>query len=306
MSPIGTKHIDFAGALKGAGDFSTAIAKLKETGDPNELDDVVAAIAKGFDTDANAIDAINSAFGEDYKQEAATKDNIQWPDNREGKYGKTLEEEVAKGEIPVRGALAQKMTRIMTDAEKADYNRLPMKEKSRFRLNWAQAQLTVMQTKYSRSEEWSIESAEIGEYVPLTVLIEREGGAAYKENVEAALRHATKCVKMGGKWLSFNPLTERVEFLHVRKQYNELFRQKWTAFVSLHSNDPAGQVKTSGDSNYEKGCAKVGKEKKNEGTGEKVTPNKRKGTEASDGSDKKAQSAPITPHRRSFDLARPH
>jgi len=32
---------------------------------------------------------------------------------------------------------------------------------------------------------------------------------------------------MGGKWVSFNNMTERHEYLYVKKQHKEIFEQSW-------------------------------------------------------------------------------
>eukprot|EP00969_Alexandrium_andersonii_P055039 2425868-Alexandrium_andersonii.AAC.1 len=52
------------------------------------------------------------------------------------------------------------------------------------------------ETKY-RDTKFSITRSKKGEYIPLGVLIQREGGAKDKEAVRASLTYAAKCVIMG-------------------------------------------------------------------------------------------------------------
>ena len=66
-----------------------------------------------------------------------------------------------------------------------------------------------MKATYAKTCTWDVVSSEVGEYVPLTVLVQREGGFGQSENVRAALTYATRCLKLGGKWTSWNDMTDR-------------------------------------------------------------------------------------------------
>ena len=56
------------------------------------------------------------------------------------------------------------------------------------------------------------------------------GGSEWKENIDAAGRHATKCLLMAGKWVRYNSMEERWEFLRMKSSCVETFTKAW----SLH------------------------------------------------------------------------
>lgn len=78
---------------------------------------------------------------------------------------------------------------------------------------------------------------------------------------------------MGGKWLSKNPLTERIEFLHIRRSHQEVFTKKWQKFTEMQSMhaDPKKQegttMKTPSKSDKRKAEATTSSAKKTKGDG---------------------------------------
>jgi hypothetical protein len=49
---------------------------------------------------------------------------------------------------------------------------------------------------------------------------------------EAALRYCTKARLLGGRFMQVNPMTERVEYLHLTSHTAEIFRKSWTQMTS--------------------------------------------------------------------------
>ena len=41
---------------------------------------------------------------------------------------------------------------------------------------------------------------------------------------------------MGGKWVLYNEMTERIEILYVRKTHRQIYRQKWTQWREWSDN----------------------------------------------------------------------
>ena len=60
--------------------------------------------------------------------------------------------------------------RQMSDAEEQEHKELTVKERTEFRTNWANAQLSELKAQYTKELEWQVVDSEIGEYAPLTVL----------------------------------------------------------------------------------------------------------------------------------------
>jgi hypothetical protein len=188
-------------------------------------------------TSAGNMNTFDGMVSDAVKSAAAPIPVEPFPENKDGTFAKKLEAELATGTIDIRGAVAQKMLRLIDPITKARYSELKTtKEKTEFRKEWAELSLKELKAKFSKTLEWEFEDVEIGEYIPLTLVIEREGGFRFTRDIEAGLRYAEKCLKMGGRYVAWNPMTERADFFHVRKQHKDTFRQKWEKFVELKSS----------------------------------------------------------------------
>ena len=64
-----------------------------------------------------------------------------------------------------------------------------------------------------------------GEYLPVKVIIEREGGD--KETELAAEKLVKKCYDLGEPWISYNMFTERWDAMYVRRSFAESLTQAW-------------------------------------------------------------------------------
>ena len=66
--------------------------------------------------------------------------------------------------------------------------------------------------------------------MPFNILWQREGGHRDPLALSAAISHASKYVQMGGPWISMNKMTNRVEFLHLKRIVREQFSQCWSMY----------------------------------------------------------------------------
>ena len=57
------------------------------------------------------------------------------------------------------------------------------------------------------------------------------GGKEDSECLQAAKRRAAKCVALGGPWAHWNWMSERLEFLHLEKQHNEIMQDSWQQYI---------------------------------------------------------------------------
>eukprot|EP00969_Alexandrium_andersonii_P356598 15446903-Alexandrium_andersonii.AAC.2 len=48
--------------------------------------------------------------------------------------------------------------------------------------------------------------------------------------VIAASRYIEKCLMMAGSWVSRNPMTERNEYLYLRRQHIDVFAESWAMY----------------------------------------------------------------------------
>ena len=70
----------------------------------------------------------------------------------------------------------------------------------------------------------------LGDVVSLvgTFRIAKEGGWWNSRNRRAAHMYCVECVRRGGKWVRFNDMTQRVEYLHLKVGVKNTWRKKWT------------------------------------------------------------------------------
>ena len=52
----------------------------------------------------------------------------------------------------------------------------------------------------------------------------------YPLRLAAARKHALKCIQMGPPWISKNPMTERIEYMHMERSVTEIFSQAWSLY----------------------------------------------------------------------------
>ena len=88
-----------------------------------------------------------------------------------------------------------------------------------------------MTEKYKKTESWELEDSSVGENLPLPVIVEKEGGWGLAENIRAAMTYVKRCKEMKGKWCIYNDMTDRPEYLYVRKCHKETFSRKWASFL---------------------------------------------------------------------------
>ena len=72
---------------------------------------------------------------------------------------------------------------------------------------------------------------------------QKEGGS--RESWVAAANYARKCSELGGKWITFNTWTQRVEVLYVRSQYRTAFTNAWQLMTESQQKVPGPPLATA-------------------------------------------------------------
>jgi hypothetical protein len=104
-----------------------------------------------------------------------------------------------------------------------------------FRLKWCKMELTKMETIQTEIEENEQSEYSQGEYLPFDVIVDREGGPKRAASVKAALHYALACQRFfkqnhmasSKHFCEYNGMTQRWEFLFLRKGYRENFTKLW-------------------------------------------------------------------------------
>ena len=78
-----------------------------------------------------------------------------------------------------------------------------------------------------KTEETEDEDLRDGVYEPFSVIVNAEGGPKDKRNVMAAQEYCNECVALGGKWVQWNKMSKRVEFLYVKRRLRQAKRDRW-------------------------------------------------------------------------------
>ena len=147
-----------------------------------------------------------------------------------------LEDAVAAKDVGMRSRLGQSFARwLKASPEKAEeYNAIrcagaTQRLKREFRLRWASAELAqrreVLKAKASRIMNVD---EDVGTYESFDAIVEREGGRHSKAAVQAAETYCRKALALGGRFIMRNHMTERVDFLYVKKTHRDVFQQSWT------------------------------------------------------------------------------
>lgn len=89
------------------------------------------------------------------------------------------------------------------------------KQKLEFRVRWAGAQFENIRKGRVFTEAFRRVDLSVGTYRPFQAIVREEGGKDDPEAVAAATRICVKCTQMGEPWVSYNKMSERLEFLYV-------------------------------------------------------------------------------------------
>jgi len=138
------------------------------------------------------------------------------------------------GAFDIRGPLGQKFQAAHKkgSAQHSMYNQSKgFKEKTEFRLKWAREQYDDIVMAKRHTQSYKVVNQSLGTYKPFAVLVQDEGGKDDPEALNAAKKIASKCVALGGDWVSWNVMSERLEFLHLRREHNEIMSNKWELYL---------------------------------------------------------------------------
>ena len=79
--------------------------------------------------------------------------------------------------------------------------------------------------------------------------------------LQAACRHAAKCEMLGDKFTQWNPLTERLEYLHIQQSMLDVFTRKW---AMISTSKVVGKASGQKQGEQENGKQKEGEQENGE------------------------------------------
>ena len=147
------------------------------------------------------------------------------------------------GTFDMNGALGGRFYRDMKRGtiNHAEYSELKGRTaKALFRQNWAKKTLgSIVEEKEEKTSYKRIDKNK-GVYRPFGAIVNKEGGWSDPVAVRGTKLLAIKCIKMGGHWISTNPFTERMEYLHLKKGFESEYGKSWAMLKRSSSREGIG------------------------------------------------------------------
>ena len=100
--------------------------------------------------------------------------------------------------------------------------------KRKFRQDWATGRWQEACIKRMKTESWQEVGETKGQYMPIRRIIKAEGDD--EQAVLAATRYVDTAIKMAGKFISYNEMTERWEFLYFTRSLSTSFTKCWQIY----------------------------------------------------------------------------
>ena len=172
-----------------------------------------------------------------------------------------LQAAAASGRFDMRGSVGRMWNKAKeSDPELAEAYKMVGKSydaQRNFRHKWAEQKHQEVKAERLKREVSELEDEDIGDYVPFTVLWQREGGdeaafMAAKNYLVSALRlHNSGQTISKRPWLNYNNMTKRMEILHVKKRFTIRMREMWerrTSEVAVGNASGGSTASASGGS----------------------------------------------------------
>ena len=90
------------------------------------------------------------------------------------------------------------------------------REKSDVRVAWAQAKYEEQSAGSTFDDSFSKVDCNVGVFHPLGRIVVEEGGWTDESAIVAAKKYVARCILIGGDFLSYNDVTERMEYLYIK------------------------------------------------------------------------------------------
>ena len=130
-----------------------------------------------------------------------------------------------------------KAHRVGTDAHERYHLLTGRAEKEQYRTDWAKQTFAHFVEGKQEVTKYSDIDQNIGTYLTEGAIIQALGGHEWPDAVTGAKKYVTKCKLMKGKWVSECLMSDLPMFLHVKREFHQVFAQSWQAFKKEHSSN---------------------------------------------------------------------
>ena len=138
------------------------------------------------------------------------------------------------GRCIAQNKMWQRVKKDMTEEQQAAYKKIEQMpagqkqaEMEKYRLYFIK--MKKDETEVIRESKKTVSKIDvtIGCHYPFEIIVKKEGGFRSKSAIKAAITRVMKCIVMGPPFVEFNEMSERVEFLFVRKKKLDVFDKSW-------------------------------------------------------------------------------
>jgi hypothetical protein len=178
---------------------------------------------------------------------------------------KAIRDALSKGGFDMTGVVGKywQQAKKSDAALKEEYESLGKNyaKQRAFRQKWLATALEEFSKTKTKTETHAQVNENQGTFEPFDIIVDREGGEHRPQAVAAALNYTLACIKFhelgqtvgstGTPWMSFNVMTQRWEFMYLKKTYRDWFSTSWTLAITQKSTpaieEPEPSASASGE-----------------------------------------------------------
>ena len=163
-------------------------------------------------------------------------------------------------------AIYLRFNRDKSGGKSDTYKDMTFAERKKIKADYVAAKYTAAVKGKTETISWREVDEEWGTYHPLAIVIRDEGGKDDPEAVKAGVLYVEKCISMGGRWIQYNDMTERFEYLYVKKIWEKAFTKSWSMYTEFRDggdqDPPAPKAKVKAEAPKNKRKAETDADKK--------------------------------------------
>ena len=182
--------------------------------------------AEIIDLDLNFCKEHGAMYEKPKDEDSQLKEDLS---KRDRKFAERLLELKEAPKISSTDPVIQKMMRELPADEKEDYKKKSSQEQEEFKKMWIQEQLEDKIEKRSTLKSYQKIDVKLGSYMSASKVWQEEGGS--EEDFIPTQKLLRKKLLLGWPHVAYNAETERHDFLYIRRQNSEIFKQCWEAYT---------------------------------------------------------------------------
>ena len=130
--------------------------------------------------------------------------------------------------IELRSALGNRFARSHDGGKCAEYMEKRLNEKAEFRKQWAMKKYKELSMEKVHSKSYQQVNTKDGTYRSFVWLLREEGSD--QDAFQRVKKYTWKCLAMGPPWTRWEPMWERMEYLHFEHKFTETFSSSWAMY----------------------------------------------------------------------------